>query len=342
MTPTRRRRALGSNLPPGWIFEIARAAGIDVPTDRSKVRIRCPFHDDKHPSAVLFETNCFLCSGCELKLRAKEFAQRLGQPWRRSLDRNSPVRARPKLNQEPPGPPFTAANAQHVWSLSLERVRQSTPHPDDAAVYAYLARRGLTQAIETGSAGILPTGIAPHPRVASWLKSGHRIVAPLFDLQGNLVSIQSRTIFEVKPKTRFPWGAQAKDAVFANRLGIDLLRGKSFDDPRALLGEGLTDSLAYAIACPYPALCAPGVPFIVSSIGPWVKDRVLLLAIDCDEAGERVQHQANAVAHRFGVREVRRVVWPHGAKDACATLERIGVEGLRAFLLERAPQGLTP
>lgn len=330
----------------GLIFAIARSVGIEVPTEREKVPIKCPFHDDKHPSAVLFASNYFYCFACDVRLSAKYFAKRLGVLFPHGgtplLRVESECRrgGSPTL-QRVSTPAFTTEDAQRTWSLSLDRVQRDSPHPDDGPVFAYLTKRGLGTVVDSGCVGVLPTRIEQPAAVRRWIASGHRIVAPLFDLHGELVSIQSRTILDRRPKTLFPKGSRAAGTVFANRPGIDLLRGQPVADPRVLLGEGLTDSLAFAIACPYPALCAPGISVVESSVGSWVKGRVLVIAIDCDDKGESKVRAVAQAAYRQGAAFVHRVRWPTRCKDACDAYSAMGPQAFADQLL-KIPRGAAP
>ncbi|MDQ3224316.1 MAG: CHC2 zinc finger domain-containing protein, partial [Gemmatimonadota bacterium] len=50
------------------IEPILRHLGADIPhRNGAKVPVRCPFHDDRHPSAtVLRDTQRFICFTCDL------------------------------------------------------------------------------------------------------------------------------------------------------------------------------------------------------------------------------------------------------------------------------------
>ena len=68
----------------GLILEIARAGGLQFKQRADRSPLKCPFHDDRHASAVLIaSTNCFYCSVCtpEGGWSAKRFAEALGVDW---------------------------------------------------------------------------------------------------------------------------------------------------------------------------------------------------------------------------------------------------------------------
>jgi len=165
---------------------------------------------------------------------------------------------------------------------------------------------------------------APLPEpIGWWPKSGYRLVAPVFDLEGTLVNVQARAVRDVKPKVRFPKGTRAKGTVFASGRGQRLLRGED-EGGVVILGEGLTDSLALALCSPFPVLAAPGTGMAVSSLGAWAKGRTICLALDQDEPGERATAEAAQAAYGQGAERVRRVSWPGGCVDACDAFRVMG------------------
>lgn len=56
--------------------ELARAYGIDGVTDGDKIIARCPFHDDKNPSSVIFRER-FHCSTCNMTLNYYDFISKM-------------------------------------------------------------------------------------------------------------------------------------------------------------------------------------------------------------------------------------------------------------------------
>jgi hypothetical protein len=322
-------------LHPGFIFGIAREAGLDMRIrGDEKAILRCPFHDDSSPSAVLFASNVFLCSGCGLRLTAKEFSERLGLTWDPPL-----ACARPPLNpsrkrSDPPWPPFTTEDAGRVWQLVLRRTRQDEPDPADRDVYAYLHRRGLAPAFDEDVYGILAADIALHPAIAHWPVSGHRLVSRLYASDGTPASLQARAIRAAERKLLFPAGSAIKGSVFANEAGLAVLKGAhDFEVPVALV-EGLTDFLAMCTVTSTPVLGAPGAPFLPASVGPWVRRRTLFLAPDLDDAGEKVLAPTAACAAALGAVAAFRLRWPSDCRDAADTLLRHGPGGIKRAIQE--------
>ncbi len=57
-------------LPPIPKYDIATALrhfGADTPSGRGRRKVRCPFHHDTHPSAVVdYDRQSFRCFGCDV------------------------------------------------------------------------------------------------------------------------------------------------------------------------------------------------------------------------------------------------------------------------------------
>lgn len=317
-------------LPAGLIFEIARAAGLEIPTDREKVPIHCPFHEDRAISAVLFVGNRFFCSGCGTSYTAKEFAAQLNVPWRSSILRLPPgfSRSTTASTKSQSTSAFSIEQAISIWKIT-ETARQAVT-PDDPT-RRYLQSRGLVGGLETGRCAVLATASSLPAEVARWPALGYSLIAPLYNGFGALTSIQSRSISNREPKTRFPRGSRVGGTVFANASGLALLRGEH-DEELVLYGEGLTDSIAYALASPFPTLCSPGTSMYVAGIGPWARGKTVLLSSDADTAGDRVIPDATNAAFRFSARRVVRMRWSPPAKDACDVVAAFGLERLRTIL----------
>lgn len=316
---------------PGAIFEIARAARIEVPGSGAKRTIHCPFHDDQWPSAFLSDSNVFYCSVCTpgRGLGLKAFAQALGVagPPR---GRFEPSRAAPAPRTEAPA--FTASDAARVWQMAYERVRNDATLAVDRPVYDYLAHRGILGAWEESAFGVLAECMDLPKAVAWWPGAGYRIVAPLYDATGRLSSIQARAIVPVRTKVQFPKGSRTAGTVFANRSGLEVLRGTWKGPRRVLLAEGLSDSLALSVVSLMPVVSAPGTGPAVHSIGPWASGYEVYLALDQDEAGRRALAPTARQAFEQRVERVFEVGWPGGCKDACEVVERRGMADLVRFL----------
>jgi hypothetical protein len=319
------------DLAKGLIFEIARAGGIEVPNAGEKRVIRCPFHDDRHPSAFLTASNVFCCSRCtpEKGLSAKRFAAAIGQPWNGRKIAPAPLVRKRDVD---PAPAFTAQAAQLVYSRAFARARDDEFAAADREVYAYLSERGILESWELVAFGVLAEDMALPKAIAWWPRAGYRVVVPLYDARGELVSIQARAIVPPEKKTVFPTGSSAKGTAFASARAIELLRSGESSHDIVLLGEGLTDFLALVSATSIPVFCAPGTGFAVGCIGSWVRGRTLLVALDMDEAGSTALQPVASAAYNAGARRVMRVEWPPNCKDACDVVQLRLLAGLEALL----------
>lgn len=331
MRPTQRP---GTSLPPGVILAIAQAAGVETTQGPgTKTALRCPFHDDRRPSAVLFsETNAFHCSVCG-NLNAKEFARRLGERW--------PPPDLPR--RQPPAPgrskesAFTATDGQRVWNRTLARARadDGAVITEDKPVYDFLKRRWLQETWEFGLFGTLgPTANTKLPEaIRGWGPAGFRLVAPLYDRHGRVANVQARQVKEsgTGPKVLFPKGSSATGLVFADAPGIEVLRG-TWERNRVLLAEGLTDFLALSLASPIPVLSIPGTGTARTAFGPWARGKTIYLAFDMDAAGDGATRQAALQA--TGAKALKRLRWLEGCEDACDVVERYdgGITALASFL----------
>ncbi len=278
----------------------------------------CPFHEDRTPSFNINpENGKFFCFGCGAKGDVFDLVGHLwgvkglrGQlvavaRWGRlawALDqiegRDVPQALAPTPKQAPKPvakKPVDREEVAVLWDLcSLVTA--------DAAVAEYLRGRGLDpgEIAERDLARALPQrpklpAWAGYRRVP-WNRSNHRLVARLFDPQGQLASLTARRILEVEtdlPKALFPPGPRS-GLLLADEAGRWALRAPHDYVPAELwIGEGLTDHLA--LACDF-ALGDESAPGALAIVGPssWSKaaaDRVpdrivVVVAVDVDDAGD--------------------------------------------------------
>lgn len=330
-------------LRPGLIVDIARAAGLTLRSagGGTKFTLKCPCHDDRTASAfVSNENNVFFCSVCTPAKgwTAKQFCAAVGQPWIANTEPSprpvvhvSQPRARAEVD-------FTPSDSAATWAASFARARDDEQVEADRDVHDYVARRGLGEALELGGYGVVPTS-GLHPALARWPGSGHRVVAPLFDAQGEIASIQARSILPDGLKTMNPKGSRVAGTVFADRAGQRVLAGERAE--RIVFGEGLTDLLALCISSPWPVLTAPGTSNAVNAVGAWAGGAEVLLALDSDAAGEAAVEPVAQRLFDHGARSVRRVEWPGKVKDACEVLTQYGDVGLHEFLKSLGNGGST-
>lgn len=319
-------------LPSGFIFAVAEAGGVEIKRRAPKVQIRCPLHEDRHASAFLSDANVFFCAVCTPNggMSAKDFASALNVDWRGLL--GDAARGPAPIERPRAKPVFTPRDAAIVWQRAHERMRDDAKVGADRETWSFVARRRLGEGHELGAFGILADGMSLPAAVSTWPSGGYRLVAPLFDQSGVITNVQARAVNGRSPKTLFPAGSSASGSLFACARGVRALRGEWCDARCFLLGEGLTDHVALTIASPIPVLSAPGTSMAAAGVGAWVRDAVLYVALDFDLAGNSALRAVSERAYLFGARQVRRLEWSGGAKDACDVVDRAGVVGLEAFL----------
>ena len=289
---------------------------------------RCPSHHDGDPSLSVTLGNdgrvlirCF--AGCE----TEAILGALGLSWSDLFPK--PENNRPHHVAAPST--WTPSLARRVWELAKCRVRDDSSILKDHDTYRYLGSRGLAAAWE--EFGILHEDMEHLlPREARWWpREGYRVVCPLVDKAGRIVEIQARSIDpNATKKTLFPKGGSGRGRMFASPLGREVLINCS-DDHIVLFGEGLTDYLALAIYSPVPVLCVPGVGAAKHALGDWCRGRDVVVALDCDAAGDaHVQDVADEVFEAGG--RASRLTWPDDHEDACDVLAAYGDDGFMRFL----------
>lgn len=233
-------------------------------------------------------------------------------------------------------PSLTKAHAEEIWRAALSRARTENPEiiAQDRGVYQYLKHRRLAESWEHCLFGTLGVSLRLPETVSRWPRNSYRLVVPLYDEDGALRCVQGRAIDPGRsPKVMTPKGGKIKGTVFADRNGLQVLRG-TWDDPVVVVGEGLTDFLALAITSPAPVLAVPGTAVAAASIGSWAKGCKVIIAFDQDAAGEGATKQAAEKIHQEGGIPFR-ATWPGDAVDACDALAALGSSDFSGFISQR-------
>lgn len=321
-------------LRPWLIAEIARDAEIDFKIKGDKAAIKCPFHDDRTSSAIITVNNVFYCSACTPNggWPAKRFCEGVGQRWEhytRGADRGPSVPRPPPKKKEPT---FTASMARSAWLTCFKCANDISRTDENRQAFDYLIQRRILEAVEVGVLGIVGKRDSLPREMSRWWINGYRIVAPLYDHAGVVTGIQSRTIFDRSPKTLFPWGCVAAGSFFADHRAAEILRTGESASTAVIVAEGLTDFAALSIVSPIPVVSGPGTGFAKCVAGPWVRERHVLLALDCDPAGANAVAGAGEAFHKHGASRVQRIGWPQGCKDACDFLDKCGSTAVTDFI----------
>jgi len=254
----------------------------------------------------------------------------------------------------------TPAIAQEFWRKCLDRYYDMSCELLDNQIYGFIKDRGLFDCVlnQLDLFGCLPENIDHHPKqwcketkkFWSWYDLDCRLIVPLHDVKtGEIVNVQGRliryggykieTTFPFLGTKFFPKGGRVAKTTFANSAGVKLLKGEGNSRGAVVIGEGLTDHLALSVAHhPLPVFSAPGVAGVQHIAGDWMKGRRVLIALDCDTAGEDhvPELRRRIVAH--GGYPVR-IRWPEGIVDACDFLQVHGMNSLKEVLLAGAKNG---
>jgi DNA primase len=268
------------------------------------MRLRCPFHDEKTPSASLergeagtLRLHCFgSCSrswdvhslaGEVLRIDARTRFRELLAEEARLLGRydvldalegkgaprtpaRPPVREAPTPLPERPYPP--AAEVAALWGAGLAT-------SDDAEAAAYLRGRSIEPAhVDEHELARVIAGDAELPRWATfkgdapsarpWLALGFRLVLPTFDAAGAMRSVRAwRIVAGDGPKRLPPSGFRMGGLVLADGAGVAMLRG-SHVPRRVLVVEGEPDFLSVTTAASDADEDAPAVLGIPGT-GAW-------------------------------------------------------------------------
>jgi hypothetical protein len=217
------------NIKPGLIIDVMDYLGIEI---INKNRLRCPFHDDNNPSAILsLEANTFKCFACGITLTSKQFFKKyleenLGyseeaaeEKWQTflSLILNSEylemINQNKSKNDKNKSKKENYINiADKLWNLIANC---SVKSPYDIEVIEYLKKRKLPrQLLSDKIISILPlfdekalSKINPElKRYYNFLTSAHqkgyKIAIPQKDENNQIVNIQLRNVNRtIKPKT---------------------------------------------------------------------------------------------------------------------------------------------
>jgi ribosomal protein L37AE/L43A len=224
-------------------------------------------------------------------------------------------KSRPPRVSAPEYPPASEVFALWNRCLSLQ---------GDPEVAAAWKGRGINVALveSLDLARVLPRGAAV-PRWAwgpggSWSAGPYRLLVPMFDHAGRMVSLHARIAQAPKGTTKAlsPCGYQLAGSIMADGLGRRLLAGDRDGQERVhrggvLIAEGVPDFLAWAThlsaADEPPALFGAIAGSWTAEIAARIPDRVRVgIATHEDAAGEKYAQQiARTIAERCQVVRIR-------------------------------------
>ncbi len=289
-----------------------------ISRDNKDTRGPCPFCRSSDGFSADDDRGVWRCHGCHAGGGVRDIARELGIDWKQFAEhhgiRNSEETAKPKR------PRATGNDLKATWDTASDSVI-----PPRTEQYGH--SRGFPEAFEMGLArSIRQIDEDRLPRSCSHLALGDRIVVPLFRVDGerpgSIVGLQARAV-DYNQDPRVVGAGRTKGAVFADRLGLQLLRGDLEKGIDVILVEGATDFLSAATAVtrvtpPLGVVGVAGTGNAGAAIGRWVRGRRIFLAFDGDTAGRKATVEAAGKIHLWGG-ESRVTGIPHNM-DVCSLI----------------------
>lgn len=302
---------------------LVEAEGIDL-TSRGWARCPLPGHEDRTASFQVARRNGawrWRCWGaCGRGGDAFDLLRELrGLGFREAADylvrwSGAPL---PTLEPARPGPaPKAPARPEslrfpprcevlRVWETALLL-------QEDRQVARLLVERGVSPCLLGPWEARALSPRAPLPRWASGWRQAHRLLLPLYDARGELVSLKARDVSgQARAKELAPRGFAVRGTLYASGSGAYLLKRPEncvVEQTELLVCEGGIDFLAACVASPRrPAWALPGSGHWTEGLAARVPDGIrVLVATDPDEAGESYAVQVAAdLAARCDVRRLR-------------------------------------
>lgn len=218
---------------------------------------------------------------------------------------------------EPPPPSYPPeAEVRSLWDACL-----SVEADEGTRGYLDSRRIDLRKVSDFNLARALPLGELGLPSWAQlWVRSGHRLIVPLYDRRGLQRSVLARSLDrDAERKSLAPQGFGRSQLVMSCGFGRWLLANGQWPEwwPRSrelrvVIAEGEIDFLFCAGQWSDAAEYAPATYGIMS--GSWSRDMaarvpdrcIVVVATDNDEAGDRY---AALIAESFTGRDVRLERW---------------------------------
>lgn len=134
------------------------------------------------------------------------------------------------------------------------------------------------------------------------------LMFPYYDIQGNLIGIQSRYIGDNSEAPRFQFVAGFKPSIYNQQIIKDMNVGESL-----YIAEGVTDCLAL-LSSGYKAIAIPSASNLPIAEMRTLCRFNLIMSVDRDAAGERVYDTLSYQIVKMGGR-IRRLDYPIEFKD---------------------------
>jgi DNA primase len=237
------------------------------------ITIRCPWHAERTASCSItlgpdgtIRVHCFGCgiTGDALHVVAAASGLDLQRDFRKVLERAAEIAglgsnvgnvSHTALRPTPPAPSPLSRTLPPREQV-LELLAACTAVCDDLPLRRDLEARGIDPAVVTDrDLARALSGTARLPRWArsrdgTWSETGHRLIVPMYDASGQIVTVRARRLLgEDRPKALPPAGYRHDGAVMADPLSRLLLAGQALDwwtERTVLIEEGEPDWLTAA------------------------------------------------------------------------------------------------
>jgi hypothetical protein len=292
------------------------------------VIVRCPWHDERHPSCSVRRASdgtiackCHSCgaTGDALSLVAAVRGLSMRSQFRDVLAEAAEVaglyavvdelrRGTAPVERPMPTPPPPAPERDYPPQAAVDAIWGACVSPADVPeVAAHMAARGLDPELlwahslvgALASDAGLP-GLGGAYKGLSWWGTGHRAIVPMRDVLGRIRSLRAWRVTDGdSPKRLPPGGYRATGLVMADDLAQAMLAG-TWAPTRVLIVEGEPDWCVWATR----KLSVPTAILGIVS-GSWNRDfaarvptgATVVIRTDLDDAGERYAKEIAATLH---------------------------------------------
>lgn len=300
------------------IVDVVSAHGVELRSRGRRLTGRCPFHEDRQPSLVVYpDTQSFYCFGCGAGGDVIDFLRRAeGLGFREALARLDGVRAQPAKVQ--PVRKSLSVDDRVILAAACELYHDALGRSPDAL--AYLDRRGISQ----GLARRFRIGYSDGTLLLRYLKRRRLSVTRARELgllgRGDHEAMAGRIVVPELRAGRCVW-------MVGRALGDREPRYRAVALPRPLLGWQLVRDRARIFVTEGPfdwlTLAGWGLPacaLLGSQAGPTLlrllgRARSVVLVLDADDAGQaatrrlaaELPERATALCLPEGVKDVNEL-----------------------------------
>lgn len=299
-------------------IERIRSLPIEAVAERLGFRVShhkclCPFHADKHPSLTFSKAKnsftCYACSahGSVIDLTMKALDKNFLEACQWLANGNNVI----LTERQPAEKPQRTTAPDLEWLNSLV----CRPRLNAEAEHFLFEQRKLSPKVVQWLGISSISSPMPCWRYGRPFFDAPSLLIPYRDVDGRLVSVQSRYLGAdaEKPRFRFVKGAQC--SIF----NLPVLKLLSPGEP-LFIAEGVSDCMALlsaghkAIAIPSATLLTPRDRQILASLSTQGAPLNLHMYPDADAPGEKLYRQLLALANEIGASLLRHQL-PEGCKD---------------------------